>query len=286
MIFFWPVSGKLLSGSIRYPEKRYPAHPYFLPSVLARISEQAVRNKFLHQVTSKLLASPSGMECVKIRLDTITTSWYLQTYCNFLKQFASSLWIGSLDNKLASIDNLQQTCYHQAGASDANASWYRLDDCKTQQTRTQSETPQTCCKLWILPACCKLSTNCSKSVDFIKLQQVCENQTYCNLIFADSLQVVETTCIKLVDKKSWQSTCSKPVDNLQQTCYHQAGASDANASWYRLDDSKVTSLQQTCCNLRVSGCVADLLLSRWSKRCKRILISAWWQQACFNLPGV
>ena len=27
MIFFWPVSGKLLSGSIRYPEKRYPAHP-------------------------------------------------------------------------------------------------------------------------------------------------------------------------------------------------------------------------------------------------------------------
>ena len=24
--------------------------------------------------------------------------------------------------------------------------------------------------------------------------------------------------------------CIKPVDNLQQTCYHQAGASDANAS--------------------------------------------------------
>ena len=35
-----------------------------------------------------------------------------------------------------------------------------------------------------------------------KLQRVCENQTCCNLIFADLLQVVETTCIKLVDKKS------------------------------------------------------------------------------------
>ena len=34
-----------------------------------------------------------------------------------------------------------------------------------------------------------------------------------------------------------QSTWIKPVDNLQQTCYHQTGASDANAS-----------LQQTCCN--------------------------------------
>ena len=27
-----------------------------------------------------------------------------------------------------------------------------------------------------------------------KLQHVCENQTCCNLIFADLLQVVETTC--------------------------------------------------------------------------------------------
>ena len=51
----------------------------------------------------------------------------------------------------------------------------------------------------------------------------------------------------------WQSICIKPADKLQRTCYHQAGASDAiNASWYRLDDSKVTSLQQISCNLRVS----------------------------------
>ena len=46
------------------------------------------------------------------------------------------------------------------------------------------------------------------SVDF-KLYQVCENQTWSNLIFIDLLQVVEFTCIKL-------------EDNLQQTCYHQA----------------------------------------------------------------
>ena len=38
-----------------------------------------------------------------------------------------------------------------------------------------------------------------------------------DLVFADLLQVVETTCIKLVDKKSWQSTCIKPLDNLQQS---------------------------------------------------------------------
>ena len=38
-------------------------------------------------------------------------------------------------------------------------------------------------------------TNCIKPVDFIKLHQVCEHQTYCNLIFADLLQVDETTCI-------------------------------------------------------------------------------------------
>ena len=90
-----------------------------------------------------------------------------------------------------------------------------------------ARTPQTCCILGILPACCKLFTSCNKSVEFIKLQQVCKNQICCNLIFADLLPVVKATCIKLVDKKSWPSTCSKLVGNLQQTCYHQAGASNA-----------------------------------------------------------
>ena len=78
------------------------------------------------------------------------------------------------------------------------------------------------------------------------------------------IRLVATWCLKQLASSLWikslnyVSTCSKPVDNLQQTCYHQAGASDVNASWYQLDDSKVTSLQQTCCNLRVSGLICRL----------------------------
>ena len=53
--------------------------------------------------------------------------------------------------------------------------------------------------LWILLA---LLSSGMKCVGFIKLYKACENQTRCNLLFADLLQVVEITCIKLVDKKS------------------------------------------------------------------------------------
>ena len=62
-----------------------------------------------------------------------------------------------------------------------------------------------------------LSSSCIHSVGFIKLNQVYENQITYNLIEANLLQVVEITCIK-------------PVDKLQQICYHKAGASDANVS--------------------------------------------------------
>ena len=45
---------------------------------------------------------------------------------------------------------------------------------------------------------------------FLKINHsICANQTRYNWIFADLLQVVQATCIKLVDKKSWQSTCIK-----------------------------------------------------------------------------
>ena len=77
---------------------------------------------------------------------------------------------------------------------------------------------------------CRLHTNLSSN--YMKLASssyICLWKS--DLIFAELVKVVETTCNKLVDKKSWQSTCIKPVDNLQQTCYHQAGASDANAFW-------------------------------------------------------
>ena len=118
--------------------------------------------------------------------------------------------------------------------------------------------------------------------------RVCDNQTWCILMFTDLLQIVETTCMKLVDKKSWQSTCIKPVDNLQQTCYHLAGASNANASWFRLDDCKATSLQQTTCNLRFWLCAHSLkelgrersFKSFW-KLAGRIVESLWYAKS-FN----
>ena len=48
----------------------------------------------------------------------------------------------------------------------------------------------------------RLAASNSNSVEFIRLQQVCENQACCKSIFADLLRAAETTCIKLVDKKS------------------------------------------------------------------------------------
>ena len=152
-----------------------------------------------------------------------------------------------------------------------------LDHSQRQLCLTQSQKRRrlaASCGFYRLVASCQQvvasllpSSNCSKSVK-IRLVVNCYLQT---------LQVVETTSIKLVDKKSWQSTCIKPVDSLQQTCYHQAGASDANASWYRLDDSKVTSLQQTWCNLRVSGCIkagpSALPRHRGFDSCRRTWIS-------------
>ena len=42
--------------------------------------------------------------------------------------------------------------------------------------------------------------------------------------------------------------CIMLVENLQQACCHQAGSSDA---YTRLGDSKIITLRQTCCNLRV-----------------------------------
>ncbi len=70
----------------------------------------------------------------------------------------------------------------------------------------------------------QFGTNCIKPVDFIKLHQVCEHQTCCNLIFADLLQVNETTCIKLACSSqlavSLLTTCnrlviSKPVQAMR-----------------------------------------------------------------------
>ena len=63
-----------------------------------------------------------------------------------------------------------------------------------------------------------LLSSCMKCVGFIKLYKVCEKQARYNLIFADLLQVVETTCIKLVDKKSCQRILISACSRLAATC--------------------------------------------------------------------
>ena len=47
------------------------------------------------------------LRCFSLRI-TLFTNTHLQTCCKSLKQFASSLWIKSLDNQLAS--SLLTTC--------------------------------------------------------------------------------------------------------------------------------------------------------------------------------
>ena len=93
---------------------------------------------------------------------------------------------------------------------------------------TQPETPQTCCKLWTLPACCKLSSSCSKPVDFIQLQQVCDYQTCCKLIFADLLQIdicrLAASCYN-----NLQQACMW-ISSLDKSVVQQLAASRLNAS--------------------------------------------------------
>ena len=72
--------------------------------------------------------------------------------------------------------------------------------------------------------------------------EFCRNQAWCNLSFANLLQLVETACNKPVDNKFGQSTCNKSVDKLQQACRQQAVTSHANASWYRL-------VATSCCKM-------------------------------------
>ena len=51
------------------------------------------------------------------------------------------------------------------------------------------------------------------------LQQIGQfHQVTTSLLFADLLQLVESTCSKPVDNKFYQSTSNKSVGNLQQAC--------------------------------------------------------------------
>ena len=88
---------------------------------------------------------------------------FSQTFCNFMNSTDLLQLVDNLQ-QASKIHNLQQVC----GVSGCVMIYY--------------------------------STSFSSSVDFIKLPQVSENQTCCILIFADLLQAVRTTCIKVVDE--------------------------------------------------------------------------------------
>ncbi len=81
----------------------------------------------------------------------------------------------------------------------------------------------------------------------VSVDQACWlHQTCCNLIFADLLQVDETTCIK--------PACSSQLPASLQTTYNRLviikpeQAMRNNASWYRLGDSRLAA---TCAFLAV-----------------------------------
>ena len=132
---------------------------------------------------------------------------------------------------------------------------------------TQPETPQTCCKLWTLPACCKLSSSCSKPVDFIKLQQVCWlHQVASSLLTSSSCS--KSVRIRLA--ASWSNNLQQVCDNnLQQIGFSQIVSAlmrstdllqvdnfnhsfNLAASWYFQICCKLIS--QTCCKTETTNC--------------------------------
>ena len=123
--------------------------------------------------------------------------------CNNLQQACGQQVLTSLIEQLAA-SLLNASMLMQAAKIRLVATWYLLTCCKLLKQLASS--------LWITSLDKSVLATCSKSVERIKLDQVCENQTCCNLIFADLLQIVETTCLSnnkiLPNNKSCQS---KPV---------------------------------------------------------------------------
>ena len=159
---------------------------------------------------------------------------------------------------------------------------------------TQPETPQTCCKLWTLPAWCKLSSSCSKPVDFIKLQQVCEVRLAANWYLQTCCKLLQ----QLVDIKSWQicrtATCSKSVERINtdascenQTCckliFLDFCSKSAITTCTKSDFRKLHQawcVRQTCCKLIFSDLlqvdITDLLQS-WNHKLQYVC----WKHQCW-----
>ena len=81
---------------------------------------------------------------------------------------------------------------------------YRDHNTAKPHHTTQPKTPHSqkhhrldaSCGFYRPDASCQQVVSGPWSADFIKLHQVCEYQTCCNVTFADLLQVDETTCVK------------------------------------------------------------------------------------------
>ena len=105
-------------------------------------------------------------------------------------------------------------------------------------------------------------TTCTKPA-IHNLQQACSSQLASSLQFTTCIKPaihnLQQACSSQLASSLQFTTCSKSVDNLQQTWYYQAGASDANASWYRLDDRKWHQVcsrpAATCAFLAVYSCI-------------------------------
>ena len=129
-------------------------------------------------------------------------------------------------------------------------------------------------------------TTCSKPAVH-NLQQVCSSQFAASLQFTtcskSAVHNLQQVCSSQLAASLQFAICSKSaVHNLQQVCSSQFAPSLPFATCSK---SAVRNLQQACWQL-----AADLLSSSRSKRCERILISAWWsqvaaslQQTCCNL---
>ena len=99
--------------------------------------------------------------------------------------------------------------------------------------------------------------SCSKSVGFMKFQQVCENQTCCNLI-----QYLQTCCklLKQLPSSLWiKSLNCRLASSLLTTCSRVVIIEPEQAMQTHTDIGLMTARQQACSRLAATGCVIDIL---------------------------
>ena len=112
MIFFWPVSGELLSGSIRYSEKRYPAHPYYT----AKKPQTCCKLSILPACCNLSTRCNKLVNLIKLPLSFADMLRLVETTCN--KPVDNKFWQWTCNTSVV-VNKLSQA---------SNAFWYRLVD--------------------------------------------------------------------------------------------------------------------------------------------------------------